>query len=100
LRRVYAVALAAVLLLGCFQHTYYANTDLVPEPYPRYVEWNHYFLWGLVDGSGPVNVDAICPEGVSVVHNETNVVNWLLTFLTAGIYAPTTVEVTCVQGAR
>ncbi len=98
MKRALAVVAAALFLSGCFQHTFHVNNDAAPEPTPRYVDWNHHVLWGLVDTSGPVNVDAVCPDGVAIIHDEMSVVNSLLAIVTGGIYAPTTTTVYCAQG--
>ncbi|PIE18603.1 MAG: hypothetical protein CSA66_04400 [Proteobacteria bacterium] len=97
--RLMTALIAALLLAGCFQHTFHLNTDQAPEAAPSFVDWNHHVLWGLVDTSGPVDVDALCPDGVAIVHNEMTVINTLLAVVTGGIYAPTTTAIYCARGA-
>ena len=57
-----------------------------------------FLLWGLV-GEASFNVDDICPQGVSSIHEEVTPVDGVLNCLTCGIYAPRTVTITCASGS-
>lgn len=81
---------------GCYRHTY-VNPSATPGMI-GYASWHHHLIGGLINLSGVVNLQAVCPNGVAEVHNRMGVLNWLLTLITAGIYSPTTVEVVCNGG--
>ncbi len=98
-RALVAGALVVVSSLGlgaCYRHTY-VNPSATPGMV-GYSSWHHHLIGGLVNLSGVVNLQAVCPTGVAEVHNRMGVLNWLLTVITGGIYAPTTVEVICNGG--
>ncbi len=93
-----ALAFATVLsTTGCFSHVYY-NAGTTPAPAPAVYNWNHYLFWGLVGLTGDYALNRICPQGVARVENWVGPLQTLLTWLTIGIYAPTTVRITCVAG--
>ncbi len=87
-------ALAATFLFlssGCY-HVRVVTTS-VPQAETHQV-WAHGFLYGLVGSE--VNSAAWCGDRpVVVVDSYESVPNWLLTVLTAGIYTPRTVLITC-----
>ncbi|MFT5584554.1 MAG: hypothetical protein ACI9VR_002139 [Cognaticolwellia sp.] len=57
-----------------------------------------FLLWGLV-GEASFNVDAICPQGVSSIHEEATPVDSILGCVTCGVYSPRTVTITCASGS-
>lgn len=87
-------AAAAVSLSGCVTARYY--TDSQPGG-AHHEEGADFFLWGLV-GEKEVNLDAICPQGVSRWYNQATFLNGFLQFITLGIYAPRTIVVECSGG--
>ena len=56
-----------------------------------------FFLYGLVGGSD-VDLKSLCPAGVAEISSEHSVVDGLAFWLTAGLYAPTSVNVHCKSG--
>ncbi|PKN59460.1 MAG: hypothetical protein CVU56_00065 [Deltaproteobacteria bacterium HGW-Deltaproteobacteria-14] len=95
------LALLTTFALGaCFQHTVYMNEDRPSEPGARLHALNHQVLWGIIDASGPLDLDAVCPEGAAAVHTEVGPLGVLLGLVTAGIYVPTRTDVFCVDSGE
>ncbi len=104
-RRLVA-ALAALALAGCYTIRYERRSAL-PEPgTPREVT-HHAFVGGVLIGSAPVDLAAMCPAGVASVQSRVSGTDWLLQLLTAApfglvpvwapIWEPTSVSVTCAR---
>lgn len=93
--RIFALAvLVALLSGGCYRHTYYV-AGTTPEASAREWRWNHHFLWGLLNVSPPIPVNAVCPSGVARVENWIGPGQAILSWITVGIYTPTTDRVFC-----
>ena len=75
-----ALPVAALALAGCFTIRY--ERRAAPEAGLPREQWHHGFVGGLIDGSGPVDLDAICPDSYARVENEVTPPNWLGQFLT------------------
>ena len=86
--------LAALSVSGCYTVRYY--TDAQPGG-SHHEEGADFFLWGLV-GDKQVDLDTICPQGVSRWYNQATFLNGLLSVITLGIYAPRTIVVECAGG--
>jgi hypothetical protein len=82
---------------GCFHIHYITNEPVAPSPADE--SWHHNFIYGLVEGSPPVPVSQICPDGYAKVESETSFVNGLVRVLTFSIYTPETVTVSCKAGS-
>jgi hypothetical protein len=102
LRPIAVVALA--LLAGCFTIRY--ERRAAPEAGAPREQWHHGLVGGLIDASGPVELDKVCPESYATVVNEVTPFNWLGQFLTgfaslwvvnAQLWAPSTVRITCAR---
>ena len=92
---ILALTLATTLLgTGCYNHLLY-DSLAVPEPSPVYARWQHHILLGLATVSAPVDVRELCPYGVAQAENYVTFANFLMTFFTMGIYAPSYLEVYC-----
>jgi len=112
--------LAALALLaaapGCYHIKYVTETP--GESTPAYDAWQHNFIYGLVNASGPVRVSEVCPQGFSVVETKVTFLNWFASAAVQGaangavfaatrtedrrgvyfpfdIWSPQTVKVTC-----
>lgn len=102
MRRLPIALIGACLLVsaGCYRHDYYV-TNTTPEQVPTVWTWNHHLFWGLVRASEDYPLDAICPQGgVSLVENWMGPLQAILSWLTAGIYTPTTVRIYCNAGPK
>jgi len=120
--RVLAVA-ALALCTGCYRMTFKLGKAIPEAGAPREVQ-RHALVSGLVDLSGPVAVDDLCPRGVAVVQTEESAADSLAQNLSASLiavpgflvnpfvvvggywvlvrhlqpWAPSTVRLTCARG--
>jgi hypothetical protein len=108
-RRLVAAALALAALSACYTIRYERRSALAQPGAPR-SSWHHGLVGGTVLVSAPVDLAAMCPDGVAAVQSRVTPGNWLVQVLTLGglaplwapVWEPTTVEVTCARagGAR
>lgn len=56
-----------------------------------------FFLWGIAGGD-EIDLQALCPAGVAEISSQESFVDALIGGLTAGLYTPRSVEVTCQSG--
>ena len=65
-----------------------------------YRNWHHHWLFGLVRPKlqKQLDIDDLCPAGNASIHEEVSFANGVVDILTAFIYSPTTVTVTCGAG--
>jgi len=83
--------LLAISATGCLSVGVY--TRQVP-PAESYHFWAHGFLWGLVGSD--MNADSVCSgRPLARVDTYMSLGNMVATYLTGGIYAPMSVEITC-----
>jgi hypothetical protein len=87
-------------LTGCFHLKYVVGDQPATPPTPTEEEWHHVIAFGLAEISDPVNVSQVCPGGFQSAASEETFVNGLVHLLTASIYTPQTVSVTCAPGGR
>jgi hypothetical protein len=90
--------LAVALMLaatGCFRHEYTYPDP--PERRAQVWQWHHHLLWGLVNISPSVHLERICPQGVARIENWLGPGQAIISWLTGGIYTPTTVRVYCAR---
>lgn len=91
------VLLAAVTFVtGCFSTTFsYTNKS------PGRTEdvGRTFLIRGLVDLNDPLRAYELCPEGVQSVQTVHTFGDGFLGCITAGIYTPNTVRVTCAAGS-
>lgn len=110
---------------GCYSLKLHHGQRLPEAGVPR-EQWVHTFFGGLWQPDGPVQVDALCPQGVAAIEQEITFANWAVTQLssvpasaTAAIFGgaegagaayvgggrhldvwnPWTVRITCARGA-
>lgn len=90
-----ASAILALALTGCFRHTYINGNGGTVE---KYNKWQHHFIFGLVNGSGPINVDEICKNSSDfTIEEQFTFGNGVVRLFTGGIYDPTSVTVFCTN---
>ena len=91
--KLLSIALVSSFVLSsCFTYTTVVGDGAKEKD--EVTQWNHYFLWGLADGtiSDPA---ALAGDSKDYkVKTEQTFVNGLVNVLTLGIYAPTTTTVT------
>jgi len=104
--RLIALATAAAALAGCYTIRY--ERRAAPEGGAPREQWHHGLVGGLIDASGPLDLDKTCPDGYARVENEVTFFNWVGQFLTgfgglwvlnANLWAPSTVRITCARPA-
>ncbi len=88
------VAFAAT---GCATHTINYKNPTAQSGGPTQSVKQSFFLWGLVGGS-EVDLDRVCPTGVSQIQSRTGVGDQIFTWITGGIYSPMSVDVSCAAG--
>jgi hypothetical protein len=91
--------LAALVLLTLSAACYHATIDTGRAPSPQTIEkhWASGWIYGLVPPSA-ISTAQKCPSGVAKVDTQLSFANQLVSFLTAGIYTPMDIVVTCAQG--
>ncbi len=94
-RMMAAIGFVAVAA-GCFEHTYTVGAGAPTGPVV-YGEWQNHWLGGLI-GERTHELSEVCPSGNATIHDEQTFLNGLVTALTGGIYAPTTVTIRCSTG--
>ena len=89
------VASIVSLCASCTSST--VRSGLPPGDSPdAYTErWHAAYLFGLVEGSGPYELDAICPAGWSEVSVEPDPFTAVAGLATLFLYAPTRVTIVC-----
>jgi hypothetical protein len=90
----------AVLLLtlpSCYHAT--VETGLTPSAQVIDKPMASGWLYGLVPPS-TVDAKGKCPQGVAKVETQYSFLNWLVGAITAGIYTPMSIKVTCAQGGH
>jgi Bor protein len=89
-----ALALAALLLAGCYRVTVVTST--APTATQVNKEWQNSFVAGLVPPP-ELNVKEQCPQGIAKVVTERSFLNGLVAALTQSIYTPMHTTVTCAS---
>jgi hypothetical protein len=92
---------AAAILLLVLPACYHATIETGLPAGTQVIEKSFASGWvyGLVPPS-PVQAMSQCPSGVSKVETQLSFVNQLVSALTAGIYTPMWIKVTCASGGR
>lgn len=88
------LALAAT---GCATHTINYKNPTAQGGGATQSAKQSFFLWGLVGGSD-VDLNRMCPTGVSQIQSKRSFGDGFLTVLTGGLYSPMSVNVDCAAG--
>ena len=91
------LACLAVAALGCYHAT--VETGLTPSNQVINKSFASGWLFGLIPPS-TVKAASACPSGVARIETQLSFVNQLVGWLTAYIYTPMQITVTCAQGGR
>lgn len=95
MRRALLIGLAFLALgaAGCFEHRVYVGNG-APDGTEVYDAWKHHFIYGiLLEGS--VDLKELCPTNNAMVHDKVGFLNGLVSWVTLGIYTPSTMKVRC-----
>lgn len=94
-RSIAFLALAAALSgVGCANVTIRSEKPGASAPVKQEPS---FMFWGLV-GQYEVDLAAVCPTGVSSIHQVATFGDMCISGCTLGIYNPRTVEITCASG--
>ena len=93
----------ALLACGCAHTTLQSGLPPGDSPRPFTNKWHAAFLFGLVEASGPYDLEQICPGGWSEVTVEPDAFTGLAGLITLFSYSPSRVTIVCaapgVRGA-
>jgi hypothetical protein len=94
-------SVSLVVLLVSVSACYHATVDtgLTPSTVVIDKSWASGWLFGLVPPSA-VETAKKCPNGVAKVETQLSFLNQLVYLITAGIYSPMAIKVTCAQGGH
>lgn len=96
MRRLVLTLTIAGMSAGCYHAI--VNTGRPPSNVVIENRWAHGYLWGLIPPMA-VYTAVRCPDGVSKVETQHSILNLLAHGLTAGVYTPMHVTVTCAARA-
>jgi hypothetical protein len=91
------VLATAIVLAGCYNAR--VITGLTPSDQVIQEDWAASWIYGAVSPK-TVEAAAQCPNGVAQVHTYHSFLNILVASLTAGIFTPISIQVTCAAGSR
>ena len=86
----FAAILLIIALSGCYHVTVRTGKTLSSHIIERNAP---SFVLGLT----PADVDAGCPHGVAIVETERGFLDHIATWLSFGLYSPSSVRVTCAK---
>ena len=93
----FSVAGFLVAALGCYHAT--IDTGLAPSTTVVEKAWAPAWVYGLVPPA-TLETQAQCKSGVSKVETQLSFLNQLVSGLTAGIFTPMSIKVTCAQAGH
>ncbi len=100
LSRLCLAAVLAVSATGCFHATFIDGSDAGGAPAAMWNQrWYHGAVMGLVDLSGPLSLEEVCPQGWARIEQENGFLNGIAESFTGGLYSPHTVTIFCKGGA-
>ena len=91
-----ALALCTLLLSSACYHATVV-TGATPSAVVYENQWAHSFIAGLIPPS-EVETASKCPSGVAKVETQHSFLNLVAQALTASLYSPMTITVTCAAG--
>lgn len=94
LKLVFTLLAACVLFTGCYQAK--VTTDKEPGSKVVKKKWVSSYVFGLVGGK--VDVSGECSNGIASAERKVSIVNGIVAGVTANLYLPQTVTVTCASG--
>ena len=94
--RLALLACVSALACGCYSIRYHTRGE--PEAAPAYDRWHHDVVFGSVEVSDPVDVSAICPQGMAAIESEVSAGNRAANLATLWApWFPSTVRVFCAK---
>lgn len=95
---IYLFLITSFIFVSCHHITF--KKKRTANHFPSQDEWYNNFIVGLAETEGPIDVDAVCPEGFSRVESYQSFLNSLVLGLTMAIYTPLTIKVYCANTDR
>lgn len=96
-RRRGLLVLGALALSGCFRTVVRSGHPPAEAPEAYDHRWHSGWVGGLVEASGPHEVNRVCPAGWAEVRTETDPLHSFLNLVTSYIYSPQSVTVVCAE---
>jgi len=95
--RATATFLFSLLATGCIETHLYSG--LPPGDPPKGYEnrWHVSYLFGLEEGSGPYDLDALCPSGWSEITVTPDFFTSVAGLMTFYLYTPNRVTIVCAR---
>jgi hypothetical protein len=95
--RIIASLLLPVLLAGCVQTHLYSG--LPPGHPPKGYQWRWHvsYFYGTTEGSGPYDLDRLCPSGWSEIHLAADFFTSVAQTLTLFLYTPNRLTIVCAR---
>jgi len=95
--RATATLLVSLLGTGCIETRLYSG--LPPGDPPKGYEnrWHVSYLFGLEEGSGPYDLDALCPSGWSEITVTPDFFTSVAGLMTLYLYTPNRVTIVCAR---
>jgi hypothetical protein len=92
-----AITLAAICLVAsaCFHQV--VQTGRTPGTTVVHKPWVSTWIFGLVAAT-PIDVSKECPNGIATVETQESFINGLVSIVTAIIWMPRDVTITCAAG--
>lgn len=97
MRRAMMFVATVLLSSACFHATIETGLPASSETISK--AWAHGFVFGLVPPS-TVETAAKCKNGVAKVETQHSFLNMLAMFLTADLYTPIQIDVTCASSSK
>ncbi len=92
-----AIASALVTSLGACTSYQVRYKDPSAQTGKKHEVKQAFFFYGLFGGSD-VDLNSLCPTGVAEISSEHSAIDGLAFWVTAGLYAPMSVDVHCKSG--
>ncbi len=95
MKRCAILVSSLAMLAGCYRTT--IRSGLPPGTAADGYEnrWHSGWVLGAAEGSGPHELNRLCPDGWAEVHTRGNFVTALATLASSGIYAPHQITIVC-----
>ena len=91
------VICSALALNGCYSTTLRSGLPAGETKTEADMRWHSGFLGGTQEARGPYDVGELCPHGWSEIKTETSFANGFVELVSAHVYNPQTITVTCAK---
>jgi hypothetical protein len=95
--RALALALALLLLSGCVETRLYSGLPPGDPPLGYRGRWHVSYLLGTTEGSGPYELDRLCPDGWSEITLNADFFTSVAQMMTLFLYTPNRLTIVCAR---